>query len=207
MKNDASIKNGRRDFILKSFSSCALCCFAAPNLFGSDKKLHPIASDQQHKFESDSGMSNQDAYNFAFKEFYIPAMKNLMEQIGREKFLDMLKTSSEMSQLPDENADINYDERTLSVWSTNIIEGCENWSERLTFEVLNDSQNVFEIKFTECLWAKTFREADASEIGFAGVCYQDYPMTKAFNPNIKLIRDKTLMQGQDCCHFKWVKET
>ena len=112
-----------------------------------------------------------------------------------------------MSQLPDENADINYDERTLSVWSTNIIEGCENWSERLTFEVLNDSQNVFEIKFTECLWAKTFREADASEIGYAGVCYQDYPMTKAFNPNLKLIRDKTLMQGQDCCHFKWVKET
>jgi len=69
MKNDASIKNGRRDFILKSFSSCALCCFAAPNLFGSDKKLHPIASDQQHKFDSDSGMSNQDAYNLRLRYF------------------------------------------------------------------------------------------------------------------------------------------
>ena len=207
MKNDAPIKNDRRDFILKSFSSCALCCFAAPNLFGSDKKLHPIASDQQHKFQSDSGMSIQGAYNFAFKEWYIPAMKNLMKQIGKEKFLKMLKTSSEMSHVPDEDADINYDERTLSVWSTNIITGCENWSDRLTFEVLNDSQNVFEIKFTECLWAKTFREADASEIGYAGVCYQDYPMTKAFNPNIKLIRETTLMQGHDCCHFKWVKET
>ena len=171
MKEDASIKKGRRDFILKSFSSCALCCFAAPNLFGSDKKLHPIASDQQHKFQSDSGMTMQQVYNFAYKQWYIPAMKNLMKQIGKEKFLEMMKTSSEMSQLPDENADINYDERTLSVWSTNIVEGCENWSDRLTFEVLNNSQNVFEIKFTECLWAKTFREADASEIGYAGVCY------------------------------------
>lgn len=207
MKENASIKNSRRDFILKSLSSCALCCFAAPNLFGSDKKLHPIASDQQHKFESDSGMTMQQAYNFAYKQWYIPAMKNLMEQIGKEKFLDMLKTSSEMLQLPDEDADTNYDERTLSVWSTDIKKGCENWSDRLTFEVLDESPNVFEIEFTECLWAKTFREADASEIGYAGVCYQDYPMTKAFNPNIKLIRDKTLMQGQDCCHFKWVKET
>jgi len=207
MKNDASIKKGRRDFILKSFSSCALCCFAAPNLFASDKKLHPIASDQQHKFESDSGMTMQQVYNFTYKQWYIPAMKNLMKQIGKEKFLEMLKTSSEMLQLPDEDADINYDERTLSVWSTDIKKGCENWSDRLTFEVLDESPNVFEIKFTECLWARTFREVDASEIGYAGVCYQDYPMTKAFNPNIKLIRETTLMQGHDCCHFKWVKET
>ena len=63
------------------------------------------------------------------------------------------------------------------------------------------------MKFTECLWAKTFREADASEIGYAGVCYQDYPMTKTFNPNLKLIRETTLMQGHDCCNFKWSMET
>ena len=206
MKNDASIKNGRRDFILKSFSSCALCFVTASTVFGSDKKLHPIASDQQHKFQSDSGMSIQGAYNFAFKEWYIPAMKNLMKQIGREKFIDMLKTSSEMLHVPDEDAYINYDERTLSEWATRIKNVCENWSDRITFEILNNNESVFEMKFTECLWAKTFREADASEIGYAGVCYQDYPMTKAFNPNLKLIRDKTLMQGQDCCHFKWVKE-
>ena len=207
MKENASIKNGRRDFILKSFSSCALCFVTASTVFGSDKKLHPIASDQQHKFQSDSGMSIQGAYNFAFKEWYIPAMKNLMKQIGREKFIDMLKTSSEMLHVPDEDAYINYDERTLSEWATRIKNVCENWSDRITFEILNNNESVFEMKFTECLWAKTFREADASEIGYAGVCYQDYPMTKAFNPNLKLIRDKTLMQGQDCCHFKWVKET
>ena len=94
MKENASIKNGRRDFILKSFSSCALCCVSAPIAFASDKKLNSTTSNQKHKFQSDSGMSFQDAYNFAFKEWYIPAMKNLMEQIGREKFIDMLKTSS-----------------------------------------------------------------------------------------------------------------
>ena len=109
MKNDAPIKNDRREFIIKSFSSCALCFVTASTLFGSDKKLHPIASDQQHKFQSDSGMSIQGAYNFAFKEWYIPAMKNLMKQIGREKFIDMLKTSSEMLHVPDEDAYINYD--------------------------------------------------------------------------------------------------
>jgi len=55
----------------------------------------------------------------------------------------------------------------------------------------------------ECLWAKTFREADAGDIGYAGCCYGDYGMTKSFNPKLKLERNKTLMQGHDCCHFKW----
>jgi len=206
MKENASIKNGRRDFILKSVSSCAFCCVAAPIAFASHKKLNSTTSNQKHKFQSDSGMSIQGAYNFAFKAWYIPAMKNLMEQIGKEKFLDMLKTSSEMSHVPDKNADINYDEQTLTAWSTGLIRGMKTMSDRITYEILTDEESIFEVKFTECLWAKTFREADASEIGYAGVCYQDYPMTKAFNPNLKLIRDKTLMQGQDCCHFNWVKE-
>ena len=206
MKNDALIKNDRREFIIKTFSSCALCCFAASSLFGSDKKLHPIALDQQHKFQSDSGMSIQQVYNFAYKGNYIPAMKNLMKQIGREKFLEMLKKSSEMLYETDKDADINYNERTLTALSNDSKKLIENWSNRLTGEILTDNENVLEIKYTECLFAKTFREADAADIGYAGLCYQDYPYTKQFNPKLKLIREKTLMQGHDCCHFKWFME-
>jgi hypothetical protein len=207
MKNDALIKNDRREFIIKTFSSCAFCCFAAPSLFDPDKMLHPTTSDQQHKFQSDSGMSIQQVFNFAFKEWYIPAMKNLMKQIGREKFLEMLRKSSEMRYESDEDAYFNNKERTLKTWSDYSKKLMENWKNRLTGEILTDNEHVLEIKYTECLYAKTFREADAADIGYAGLCYQDYPWTKRFNPNLKLIREKTLMQGHDCCHFKWVMES
>jgi L-2-amino-thiazoline-4-carboxylic acid hydrolase len=207
MKNDDATKNDRREFIIKTFSSCALCFFTASCLFGSDKKLRPIALEQQHKFQSDSGMSIQEVYNFAYKEWYIPAMKNLMKQIGREKFLEMLKKSSEMLYENDKNAAVDYKERTLTVWSKESKELMKNWSNRLTGEILTDNENVLEIRYTECLWAKTFREADAADIGYAVVCYQDYPDAKAYNPKLTLIREKTLMQGHDCCHFKWVMET
>ena len=119
----------------------------------------------------------------------------------------MLKNSSEMLNMTDKDSDINYNERTLIAFSDGIKKGCENWSDRLTFEILNDDENVFEMKFTECIWAKTFREAGASDIGYSGVCYQDYPSAKAYNPNLKLLREKTLMQGHDCCHFKWIMES
>ena len=126
MNNIALNKNDRREFLKKTFSSCAFCCFASPILLGSDKKLHPIASDQQHKFQMDSGMTMQQVYNFAYKQWYIPAMKNLMKQIGREQFLEMLKKSSEMLYETDKNAPINYNERTLTTWSAGIKKGCEN---------------------------------------------------------------------------------
>jgi hypothetical protein len=40
----------------------------------------------------DSGMSHQAVYSFAFKRWYIPAMKNLKDQIGQDRFLEMLKS-------------------------------------------------------------------------------------------------------------------
>jgi hypothetical protein len=206
MKDDALNKNDRREFLRKTFSSCAFCCFAAPIAFGSDR-INPITSDQKHKFESDSGMTMQQVFNFAFKENYIPAMKNLMKQIERENFLEMLKKSSEMQYETDENAYFKNKERTLKTWSDFSKKLMKDWDNSLTGEILTDTDNVLEIKYTECLYAKTFREADAADIGYAALCYGDYPWTKQFNPNLKLIREKTLMQGDDYCHFKWVMET
>ena len=203
MKHDSIPQHNRRQFILKTFSSCALCCLATSSVFASSNKLSLAEKDKEHKFLLDSEMTLKEVYNFAYKQWYIPAMKNLMAQIGKEKFIELLKKSSEMLYESNKESEINYNERTLLVWSNNIKEACKNWSDRLTFEILNDDEEVFEIKFTECLWAKTFREANASEIGYAGVCYQDYGMTKAFNPKLKLDRKTTLMQGNDCCHFKW----
>lgn len=203
MENKMKFKTGRREFLYKTVASCALCCFAAPRLSGSDKKFHSLMTDQQHKFLLDSGMNLQQVYDFAFRQWYIPAMKSLMSQIGKEKFIEMLKKSSDMVNQSNDRSEVNYDDRTLIKWANNIKDGCKNWNDRLTMEIINDNENVFEIKFTECLWAKTFREANASEIGYAGVCYQDYGMTKNYNPKLNLDRDKTLMQGNDCCHFKW----
>jgi len=68
---------------------------------------------------------------------------------------------------------------------------------------VEDSETAHEIRVTECLWAKTFREAGAAAIGYAVVCHGDYAECQAFNPHIRMIRTKTLMQGDDCCNHRW----
>ena len=206
MKNKNLLKNERREFLRKAFTSCALCGLASPTALAHEG-INPVDTPQKHKFELDSGMSMQAVYNFAYKVSYIPAMKNLMKQIGKEKFLDMLRTSSDMLHVPGKDEAIDYHDRTLASFSNNMKKGCENYRDRLTYEILSENSNELEMQFTECLWAKTFRAADAADIGYAGICYQDYSSIRAFNPKLKLIREKTLMQGNDCCHFKWVMET
>jgi hypothetical protein len=152
-------------------------------------------------------MTMEQVYDFAFKGNYIPAMKNLMKLIGKKKFLYMLKKSSEMLYENDEDTYFKNKERTLKTWSEYSKKLMKDWDNILTGEILTDAESVLEIKYTECLYAKTFREADAVDIGYAVLCHQDYPWTKQFNPKLKLIREKTLMQGDDCCHFKWIMET
>ncbi len=76
----------------------------------------------------------------------------------------------------------------------------------LTWEDGEKTEKSGRTKFFECLWASTFREVNASDIGYAVICYPDIAMASAFNPKIKLIRPTTLMEGDDCCDFQYVWE-
>jgi len=133
-------------------------------------------------------------------------MRSLQRQIGHEKFIEVLKAAADTMQ-EEPAADTNYSEHTLELWTRSAKQVLDTWwDNRLTYEILREDAEVFEIKFTECLWAKTFRDNNAADLGFAGICYQDYGVLRRFNPQLELIREKTLMQGADCCIFRWQKK-
>lgn len=197
----------RRQFIRQLFPSCAFCGIVFPQLMSNHSLFISAEEPEKHKFSNPSGLTWEQVFDMVFKHWYIPAMKNLMDQIGKEEFLDLLKKSSERLQKENTFFERNFKERTMQVWMDYIKKVNENWSDWLTLEVVEEGEDVFEVKFKECIWAKTFREANASEIGFAGVCFQDYGMTRKFNPEMSLVRKKTLMEGDDCCNFKWKMKT
>lgn len=76
----------------------------------------------------------------------------------------------------------------------------------LVYEIVEDSPQAFAFRISQCLWAKTFREEDAADIGYAAICHPDFAVARAFNPKLKLIRTKTLMRGHDCCNHRYVME-
>ena len=74
----------------------------------------------------------------------------------------------------------------------------------LAMEIIEDTDTVFEIRVTDCLAAEAYLPYKAGDIGYAAVCWGDYNWASDFNPKIKLIRDKTLMQGHDCCNHRYI---
>ncbi|MFC1724642.1 L-2-amino-thiazoline-4-carboxylic acid hydrolase, partial [candidate division KSB1 bacterium] len=73
-----------------------------------------------------------------------------------------------------------------------------------TFTIVEDSDKIFELKVTECIYTDLFVKAQAESLGYAYICWGDYGWNEGFNPYLKLKRDKTLMQGYDFCRFRYV---
>lgn len=73
-----------------------------------------------------------------------------------------------------------------------------------TYTIKEDSDEKLEFHITECLWAKTMSEMKACELGYLVSCKPDFAMAESYHPNIKLIRTKTLMQGNQFCNHTYI---
>jgi hypothetical protein len=206
----SSFVPGRRRFLLNILPAGTLFCLGCSNLLAlTQSGEKPKAVSTKHKFLEDSGMTYKDIYSFAFGG-YIATMQVLAEDIGKDKFIEMLKKASS------EAGAQSMKKQTQSMPKTDLVafvaafyatlKETPFWSHVLTHEVVEESDTAFEMKITECLWAKTFREANASDIGYASICYPDYAVARAFNSKMRMIRTKTLMQGHDRCNHRYVWE-
>ncbi len=204
-----SFEQSRRQFFTKILPASALCLGCSKLLAYAQSEEKPEVPAEQHKFLENSGMSFEEVYNFAFKEFYIPMMKNLAKEIGKDEFIETLKrVSTELGKQQGQNLAKSLGKNDLATLAALIKENeLYKYMEHVeTCEIVEDTEKAFAANTTECLYAKTFREADAADIGYAAFCHGDYAWTSAFNPEMKMIRTKTLMQGHDYCNHRTVLE-
>lgn len=159
----------------------------------------------KHKFLEDSHLTFQEVFDFAFKS-RIPVLQGLAEEFGEEIFLDTIKKiASERALKAGQEAAAHLPSNDLAAFKAAGEPG--NFGKHvLTLEMVEDTPQAFEVRVTECLWAKTFREMGAAELGYALICHSDYADCQGFNPRITMIRTKTLMQGDDICNHRFVWE-
>ncbi len=61
-----------------------------------------------------------------------------------------------------------------------------------------------EFDVTRCRYAEMYRELGIPELGAVLSCNRDGAFCTGFNPAIDLTRTKTIMQGAECCNFRYV---
>jgi hypothetical protein len=91
-------------------------------------------------------------------------------------------------------------------FKASLLEPTPFWQHALTWTVEENTDAAFEIRVTECPWARTFREAGAADIGYATVCHQDDTVAPAYNPKLRMERSRTLMAGDGFCNHRWIWE-
>jgi len=184
----------RRQFLTKGIAAGTSLCFGCSYLLSFARAQNAEQDTTfQSKVSKSSEMSYEQVFKFAFGDILAPQLIAVARQIGREKFIEMLKSASDEAWF---RSDVR------NHFFNNVPK--QFWSNVLDVEVLENSEKLRIYKISKCLWAKTFREADAADIGYAMWCYGDYALARTENK--KLERETTLMQGHDCCLLKWTKE-
>jgi L-2-amino-thiazoline-4-carboxylic acid hydrolase len=200
-------KSSRRELLLRVLPTCAIC-LGCPRLAGMAVAMpqKPTTALSGKKYAEKTDMTWEELFKFTYG-YAIPMMKNLSNQVGKEKFLEMLKKATSEEAVREVEATYrNQPKRDLATLLADMKKPDSLFQHTLTYEFVKDTDKEADVRITECLWARTFRQANAGDLGYAMICHGDIAATKAYNPKIKLDRPKILMNGDEECRFHWVVE-
>lgn len=198
----SNFASSRRQFLKNAVPAGTLLCFGRSDILASQ-----LSDDNQQdlKFEDrikrEYCMSHEEAWRWRFG-YYIHTMEGLAAFLGRDELLELLKQIKDDAMKGEST--INP-EHTLVNFAKKYKDKDNKYKNTNTYRIIEESEKTFELKVTECLWAKTFREKNAGDIGYLTICYSDFVSAKAYHPQLKLRLTKTLMQGFECCnhHYTW----
>lgn len=204
MRNKIAHNPGRRSFLLKAAPACALACFGPENVFAiTQSGAKPSAQEVTHKFDGEFGrkLTIRQYFDNQYRE-YIELTKAIEKEWGDKRTTAFLKNNTTEKL-------IDYGKLQASRAPDNSFESYvgqfrSGFADMLTMEIVEDTDTAFELKVTECIWADTFLRAEAGHIGYCSVCWGDYAWARAFNEKISMVRDRTLMQGHDCCNHRYL---
>lgn len=208
MKTEDGKNLNRRELLTRTAPACALGCLglwkvpdaltASAALYAQEQEVHKFDQPQDAQLtpRAVTRLQNSELMNF---------IRNVREAIGDDELIRLLKIhSTEVGRQAGERQKANSPDTEFQTFVATFRP--PRYANSLTHEIVEDTEDVFELRVTECLWAAVFKEAGLDgDIGHAAVCHMDYTWPKAFNANFRMERDKTLMQGHDHCNHRYLK--
>ena len=70
-------------------------------------------------------------------------------------------------------------------------------------DVLEQTSTTYFFNVTRCPYYEKYRELGLKEFGVGFSCCRDEPFARGFNPQLRLERTKTIMEGADHCDFRY----
>ncbi len=199
---------GRRELLTRTVPACAVACLGIGRFPGLAALGQTPTQQAQHKFDvpQDISLSSRQRTQMMYRGV-IELVQVLKTELGEPELVRLLNVMSadvgrQVGARQAQNSPDTSFQTFVQVFRP------PNFENSLTHEVVEDTENVFALEVTECVSADVMRSAGlGGEVGHAAVCNMDYFWPPAFNPNFKMERTKTLMQGHEICNHRYIDTT
>jgi hypothetical protein len=156
---------------------------------------------QENRLSENPGMTTEELYRVFYGTF-VPVLHIMATNIGRDKMVkELARASAENGRQMIAAMAKEVPKRDLKAFA-GLIAGwmaAPPFNKAFASEVVESSDRVLEVKYTQCLPAKMWREMNAADLGYALECSSSDAMVKAFNPAMTAASIKNMMKGDSVC--------
>ncbi len=205
MNKKTAFQPSRRQFLSHIPAAAALCIGCSQGWVLSASADVTTAAQNTHKFQREMPPLTYLQWAQQRNARYIGILKQMEKDLGKQRLLELLKKASYAENVAlGKRLSSRID--SMRTFAGPFRDETSRVGQTIVREIIEDNDTAFEMKITECLTEVIFRKADAQDLGYACVCHADFGLPAGMDIDIKLIRTKTLMQGDDCCNHRYVLE-
>ncbi|MBM6596473.1 L-2-amino-thiazoline-4-carboxylic acid hydrolase [Microvirga pudoricolor] len=133
------------------------------------------------------------------KEVY----ETLIERVGREEAKSIITESVRRSSITQAAAFAAQAPGGTSLQS--FIDIQSNWTAENALEIqpLHRDETHYDFNVTRCRYAEMYKKMGLGEIGGLLSCNRDGSFCEGYDPNLKMTRTQTIMEGASHCDFRY----
>ena len=131
-----------------------------------------------------------------------PVIRAVSQRIGRDEALALLQ---EVNQQEAFQRGRRMAEKMDRKGIEELVDEVAGWGRGGVWEmdVLERTSTTYFFNVTRCPYYEKYRELGLEEFGVGFSCCRDEPFARGFNPQLRLERTKTIMEGADHCDFRY----
>lgn len=131
-----------------------------------------------------------------------PVIRAFAEAVGVEKATEVLRgVIADLARKDGADLARSIGESSLEAFASTI----GRWTEggALEIDVLERSPERFSYNVTRCRYAEMYERLGMRDLGVTLSCQRDFTLAEGFNPEFKLERTQTIMEGAPFCDFRY----
>jgi len=130
-----------------------------------------------------------------------PVIKAVSQRIGRDEAMAILKEINQQEAFQRGQNMITDGQNGID----ELVNDVATWGEGgiLEMDVLEKTSTTYFFNVSRCPYYEKYRDLGLDEFGVEFSCCRDEPFARGFNPQLKLVRTQTIMEGADYCDFRY----